>query len=752
MKSFYKTTTTFIILLLTLASLANQLTVKQDGTGDHTIIQEAINQATEGDTVLVWPGTYVENINFTGKNITVASLNLTTADSIYKHNTIINGNQNGTCVLVNNGETDAILHGLTITNGSGFEHTEGIFYGGGIYLASNNTLVVINCIITNNFSSAAGGGICTGMYSELHLSGTSIFNNHTLGAGGGLCISYETYCYLDSINRCSIYYNFASLGCDVHKNSSYEFTLFLDSCTTVNPANYFVSSIDELGFQKNDIEFIINHGLISPTNANLYVNPVTGNNENSGLTLDDALQSIAWAYHKIAVDSMNKNTIHIANGHYSDSTNNEKFPLNIRPYINVIGESRNHTVLDGRFKTKLIKGNNEVSNYSFRKMTMTRGDKPLYATFYRGYGYGYCYEQNNHVLFDSILFTNAWTNSRGGLMFTRCANITIRNCEFSYLEGGAGLRMGSYPVDTVFVNNCTFHDHLPDYIHPENRRHGRGISNSGTTIITNSLFYDNYTAMINTLYADAWLINCTFADNGSDSSVGIWVSDAHMNMYNCISFNEGKYPFSVSNIEHQTVTQLDIYNSLIEGAEESIISCGPPWCEVIYDESNIDTNPLFYGGAEFPYNLSDYSPCIDAGTLDIPDWIELPATDLAGNPRIWNGAIDMGAYEWNPTVGYPEFPEFVDKKNKLLSVYPNPFAYETTITVKQPEHGHIKLEVYNNLGVRVKVLMDKNSMPGTSEIAWRGEDENGNQLHPGSYIIVLLIENKEAESIKIIKK
>lgn len=41
-------------------------------------IQQAIDTANNGDTVLVSPGTYLGNINFKGKNITVASLFLTT--------------------------------------------------------------------------------------------------------------------------------------------------------------------------------------------------------------------------------------------------------------------------------------------------------------------------------------------------------------------------------------------------------------------------------------------------------------------------------------------------------------------------------------------------------------------------------------------------------------------------------------------------------------------------------------------------
>ena len=53
-----------------------------------------------------------------------------------------------------------------------------------------------------------------------------------------------------------------------------------------------------------------------------------------------------------------------------------------------------------------------------------------------------------------------------------------------------------------------------------------------------------------------------------------------------------------------------------------------------------------------PYQITDGPPCIDAGTLaNLPDFIESSEYDLAGNPRIVGDSIDMGAYEWNPTVG-----------------------------------------------------------------------------------------------------
>jgi len=58
---------------------------------DYVTIQAAINAAVNGDTVLVSPGTYFENINFRGKNIVVASDYILTSDPSSIKNTIING-------------------------------------------------------------------------------------------------------------------------------------------------------------------------------------------------------------------------------------------------------------------------------------------------------------------------------------------------------------------------------------------------------------------------------------------------------------------------------------------------------------------------------------------------------------------------------------------------------------------------------------------------------------------------------------
>jgi len=79
-------------------------------------IQSAIAAASEGDSVIVAPGTYVENINFLGKAITVQSSD--PGDPAVVQATIIDGN-GGVCVTFKTREKKrSVLKGFTITNGS----------------------------------------------------------------------------------------------------------------------------------------------------------------------------------------------------------------------------------------------------------------------------------------------------------------------------------------------------------------------------------------------------------------------------------------------------------------------------------------------------------------------------------------------------------------------------------------------------------------------------------------------------------
>lgn len=173
-----------------------------------TTIQAGINAASDGDTVLVAPGTYFENIHFRGKSIVVTSAFYQTSNLSLISSTIINGStpantDSASCVriIASNTDSTAVLQGFTLTGGMGTfwqdEHGAGRYCeGGGIIMQFTRATVQYNIIKDNNcirkpsgISSTGGGGIRMGD-GRAKIFNNIIFNNSAM-YGGGVVLNYS---------------------------------------------------------------------------------------------------------------------------------------------------------------------------------------------------------------------------------------------------------------------------------------------------------------------------------------------------------------------------------------------------------------------------------------------------------------------------------------------------------------------------------------------------------------------------------
>jgi parallel beta-helix repeat protein len=139
-----------LAVLLTIPSLAFPAFIHVPD--DYPTILEAIDAAVNGDTVLVKPGTYLENIDFLGKAIVVRGEQGQDA-------TWIDGGWKAPVVVFQTGEgPSSVLEGFTLTKGHGVE-VKGLQYGAGIFCKGASPKI-LNCKLYSNNTDCGGGMAC----------------------------------------------------------------------------------------------------------------------------------------------------------------------------------------------------------------------------------------------------------------------------------------------------------------------------------------------------------------------------------------------------------------------------------------------------------------------------------------------------------------------------------------------------------------------------------------------------------------
>lgn len=184
----------------------------------------------DGDSIVVRPGTYVENLDFLGKAIHLKS-------EQGSEMTVIDGHRNGSVVTFCSGEgPDAVLEGFTLINGSGTPSGQttrggGILcdqgssptlrnnvimentatFGGGICIRGNSSPRIMNHIISGNTARRGGGMQCFGYTATM--TGNTICNNTAEMEGGGLRCSSK--CDIKIVNTI-LWNNRAPVGPEIY--------------------------------------------------------------------------------------------------------------------------------------------------------------------------------------------------------------------------------------------------------------------------------------------------------------------------------------------------------------------------------------------------------------------------------------------------------------------------------------------------------------------------------------------------------
>ena len=773
-----------LFLVIGIAAHAVTRTVSLDGSQQYTSIQAAVSASSPGDTVLVYPGRYLENISVQVNGVSIVSLEAITGNSAYIDSTIIDGCRASRGILVDDNVRNINIRGFSVTDSRV-----------GIVLGENSTSSITNCYVFGNYAPY-GGGIfaykCT-----TTLSGVRIFDNHAYLFAGGIYINgYMGYVNVtfDSVNRCSIYNNTAGAGQDIVAHSiNNDLHIPLDMFTVPNPTSFYAAAYRAYG---NEFQVIVDalDSHHQEINHDLYVSP-DGDDANDGLTPATALKTIRTALYRVASDSLSQKTVHILAGTYSTTDNQQVFPIPLKSWVKVQGAGIDATQIVGEMDpiygdipdASLMVFSSFYQNHAgLEDLSITTAGSDNSCAIW-GYKEEALQLKNlrmhelkpnllaiititfaSNCLWDGLLIEDFTTEDVGFLYCNGYITGTIRNSIFrnatsTFVSGEvwASPLIWAYANGEISFENCIF-DNI------EMMDDDSNIMTLGFVLAP----YNNSYRLVNCLFSnlrshsrmmimaspnhpEMEITNCTFSGNTSDSY--IIMLNGNIRITNSVFYNNSPYEIAINRMpnsgESSTIT---VDHSLFKGGYNGIRRV--PNTTVNYLDTNIDTDPLFLGGDDIHnplyYSLSASSPCINTGTADTSE-LNLPPYDLAGNWRIWDGRIDMGCYEYGsePWVSVDD-PTIPVTPAVSLDAWPNPFKVFTNIKVNVPQGGLGKAEnasiaIYNIKGQKVKTIALDPSKAGEQFTYWDGRDSDNRLCSSGIYLLNLTVNGSNVSSKKV---
>lgn len=274
----------------------------------------------------------------------------------------------------------------------------------------------------------------------------------------------------------------------------------------------------------------------------------------------------------------------------------------------------NPTLLSGEIMTPdgeaencyhVVTGSNADDTAVLDGFTIT-GGYAVDASWQNQVGGGMLIEDGSPTLVN-IIFEDNYADYRGGAMYNEDAYPMLTNVIFRNNMGGDGAGIFNYRSSPTLAN-IVFDANWGDY--------GGGMHN-----------FENSSPI---------LINTTFVNNDAEYGGGLY-NEVNSNpvvvnsiLWDNLAVESGDQIYDVLKSSEVSIgSETEVSFSIVEGGWDG--------------ESNIDDDPLFINADEGNLRLQSGSPAIDAGDNSV-----LPtdlSADLAGNPRVVGGLVDMGAFE-----------------------------------------------------------------------------------------------------------
>ena len=343
------------------------------------------------------------------------------------------------------------------------------------------------------------------------------------------------------------------------------------------------------------------------------------------------------------------------------------------------------------------------------------------------YGGGIYCDGGNLIISNNIILNNyAYSDFSngcygGGIYCTGCVakitNNTMSN-NFSYSGGGIYCSSGEYEIInnrisnnsgrfgggvscsgySLIISNNTISNNTASY-------YGGGIycSANEITVISNNIVFNNtalYGGGITFSSSNSELSNNTISNNSASNGGALYFqynSDPSLknnNIWGNTASTSGMQIY----LEDEN-SDPNFYYCNIQGGSSAFELNGNFYTGTY--QNNLDSDPLFtaptagsgtsYDGTTTDWSLQDSSPCINAGTPDTTG-LNLPSTDITGNPRVSNGRIDIGAYE---NLGTSINNLITDNS---INIYPNPNNGNFLLFIKNSDYKDFTIQIFDITG------------------------------------------------------